>query len=338
MRRCARRGLRRPAPAAKMRAMTRLSRRALLATPLASPALAQPGFPNRPIRLIVPWLPGGSADHLRLLAELAGRHLGQPIIPENRPGVSGTLGPTLLAQEPRGDGHLIGQIPITAFRIPAMLRRPPFDPMADFSWIIHLSGYCFGVVVRQDSPFASWEELLAHAKAHPGRVSYASPGAGSSSHIAMERIAAETGASFLHVPYRGGTDTAQALLSGAVDCTADSTSWAPLVRDGTFRLLVTWGAERARSFPAVPTLRETGIDLVSDSPFGLAAPKNTDPGVIRALHDALRPALHDPRHIEMLDRFDMPLRYMGPEEYAAFARRLNEEEGAAIRRLGLRMD
>jgi len=326
------------APAREDAGMTRILRRALLATPLAAPALAQSGFPSRPIRLIVPWLPGGSADHLRLLAEQAGRNLGQTIVTENRPGVSGTLGPALLAQEARGDGHLIGQIPVTAFRIPAMVRRPPFDPMADFSWIIHLSGYCFGVVVRADSPYRSWEELLAHAKAHPGRVSYASPGAGSSSHIGMERIAAETGAAFLHVPYRGGADTAQALLSGAVDCTVDSTSWAPLVQDGTFRLLVTWGAERARRFPDVRTLREAGIDLVSDSPFGLAGPRNMDPGVVRILHDAIKPALFDPRHVEMLDRFDMPLRYMGPEEYAAFARRLNEEEGAAVRRLGLRMD
>lgn len=318
--------------------MTRLPRRALLATPLAAPALAQTGFPNRPIRLIVPWLPGGNTDHLRLLADLASQGLGQPIVTENRPGASGTLGPTLLAQEPRGDGHLIGQVPITCFRIPAMTRRPPFDPVADFTWVIHLSGYCFGVVVRADSPFRSWEELLGHAKANPGQLSYASPGIGSSAHLGMERIATETGASFLHVPYRGGSDTAQALLSGAVDCTADATSWAPLVQDGSFRLLVTWGAERARRFPEVRTLRETGIDLVADSPFGLAAPKHTDPGVVRALHDALKPALFEPRHVEMLDRFDMPLRYMGPEEYAAFARRLWEEESATVRRLGLRMD
>lgn len=318
--------------------MASILRRALLATPLAAPALAQTGFPNRPIRLVVPWLPGGNTDHLRLLADLASRVLGQPIVTENRPGASGTLGPTLLAQEARGDGHLIGQVPITCFRIPAMLRRPPFDPLTDFTWIIHLSGYCFGVVVRADSPHRSWEELLAHARANPGKLTYASPGIGSSAHIGMERIATETGASFLHVPYRGGSDTAQALLSGAVDCTADATSWAPLVQDGSFRLLVTWGAERARRFPEVRTLRETGIDLVADSPFGVAAPKHTDPGVVRALHDAIRPALFEPRHVEMLDRFDMPLRYMGPEEYAAFARQLWEEESAAVRRLDLRMD
>jgi tripartite-type tricarboxylate transporter receptor subunit TctC len=318
-----------------------LTRRAALLAPiaLATPALAQQGFPNRPIRLIVPWLPGGSADtHLRVMAEIAGRNLGQPVVVENRPGATGTLGPAMIAQEPRGDGHLIGQMPITIFRIPAMTRRPPFDPMTDFTWIIHLTGYVFGVVVRADSRYRTWEELLDFAKANPGRVSYGSPGVGSSLHITMERIAAERGIEFLHVPFRGGADTTQALLQGSVEAVADSTGWAPHVHEGRFRLLVVWSAQRAKRFPEVRTLRETGIDIVSDSPFGLAGPKNMDPGVVRALHDALKPALLDPHHVSVLDRFDMPVRYMDSETYANFARQLNAEESAAVRRLGLRMD
>jgi len=318
-----------------------LTRRAALLAPLAlaTPALAQQGFPNRPIRLVVPWLPGGSADtHLRVLAEMAGRNLGQPVVVENRPGATGTLGPAMIAQEPRGDGHLIGQMPVTIFRIPAMTRRPPFDPMTDFTWIIQLTGYVFGVVVRADSRYRTWEEFLDFAKANPGRVTYGTPGVGSSLHITMERIAAERGIEFLHVPFRGGADTTQALLQGSVEAVADSTGWAPQVHEGRFRLLVVWSAERARRFPEVRTLRETGIDIVSDSPFGLAGPKNMDPGVVRALHDAIKPALLDPHHVSVLDRFDMPVRYMDSEAYADFARRLNAEESAAVRRLGLRMD
>ena len=323
--------------------MNHITRRAALAvplaTPLAAPARAQQGFPNRPIRLVIPWLPGGSADtHLRVLAELSSRNLGQPVIVENRPGVSGTLGPALIANEPRGDGHLIGQMPVTIFRIPVMTRRPPFDPMTDFSWIIHLTGYVFGVVVRSDSRYRNWEEFLDYAKANPGRVSYGTPGVGSSLHITMERIAAERGIEFLHVPFRGGADTTQALLQGSVECVADRTGWAPMVQEGRFRLLIVWSAERAKRFPDVRTLREVGIDIVSDSPFGLAGPKNMDPGVVRALHDAIKPALHDPQHLAMLERYDMPLRYMDSEAYADFARRINAEESAAVRRLGLRMD
>ncbi|WP_424814469.1 tripartite tricarboxylate transporter substrate binding protein [Roseococcus sp. YIM B11640] len=321
--------------------MFRPTRRALLAAPglLAAPALAQSGFPNRPIRLVVPWLPGGSADtHLRVLADIASRNLGQTVVVENRPGASGTLGPALIAQETRGDGHLVGQMPVTIFRIPYMSRRPTFDPMSDFTWVIHLTGYVFGVVVRADSRYRTWEEYLDYAKAHPGQVSYGTPGVGSSLHITMERIAAERGIEFLHVPFRGGADTTQALLNGSVESVADSTGWAPMVQEGRFRLLVVWSSERAKRFPDVRTLRETGIDIVSDSPFGLGAPKNMDPGIVRALHDGFKPALLDPQHVATLDRFDMPVRYMDPEAYADFARRLNEEESAAVRRLGLRMD
>jgi tripartite-type tricarboxylate transporter receptor subunit TctC len=110
------------------------------------------------------------------------------------------------------------------------------------------------------------------------------------------------------------------------------------VEEGKFRLLNTWGAERTKRFPAVPTLRELGIDIVSNAPHGLAGPKGMAPATVRALHDAFRAALFDPASVTALERFDMPLLHLGPEEYDAFARRLLEEEGAAVRRLGLRVD
>ncbi len=312
---------------------------AALAAPLARPALAQAGFPNRPIRLIVPWPPGGSADtQFRMLGEIATKRLGQPILVENRPGATGTLGVAAMAQEPRGDGYMLGQMPITAFRLPVMRSRPGWDPIKDFTYVIHLTGYLFGVVVRADSPWKTWEEFLAHAKANPGKVSYGTPGVGSTLHITMERIGEQKGIEFLHVPFRGGADTSQALLSGQIDAQADSTGWAPLVDDGKFRLLVTWGAERAKRYPAVPTLRESGIDIVSASPYGVTGPKGIDPGVVKVLHDAFKEALHDPAHLKVLERYDMPLVYMDSAAYAAFARDLFEQEAAVIRKLGLRMD
>lgn len=318
-------------------------RRSLLAlaasASLARPALAQAGFPNRPIRLIVPWPPGGSADtQFRMLGEIATKRLGQPILVENRPGATGTLGVAAMAQEARGDGTMLGQMPITAFRLPVMRSRPSWDPIRDFTYVIHLTGYLFGVVVRADSPWKTWEEFLAHAKANPGKVSYGTPGVGSTLHITMERIGEQKGIEFLHVPFRGGADTSQALLSGQIDAQADSTGWAPLVDDGKFRLLVTWGAERAKRYPAVPTLRETGIDIVSNSPYGVTGPKGIDPGVVKVLHDAFKEALHDPAHLKVLERYDMPVVYMDSAQYAAFARDLFEQEAAIIRKLGLRMD
>ena len=318
------------------------SRRALLAaggTVFAAPAIAQAGFPSRPIRLIVPWPPGGSTDgQLRSIADIAQRHLGQPVIIENRSGVSGTLAAQMMAAETRGDGYLIGQLPVTAFRLPMMSSRPGWDPLKDFTYIIHLTGYLFGVVVRADSPWQTWQQFIAHAKANPGKVAYGSPGVGSTLHITMERIAAENGIDWLHVPFRGGADNIQAVLSGQTQANADSTGWAPLVEAGQLRLLVTWGENRAARFPTVPTLRDVGIDIVSASPYGLAGPKGMDPGVVRVLHDAFKTALYDPAHAEVLARYDMPVIYKNSADYAAAVEQVMTEEGALIRRLGLQIN
>jgi len=319
-----------------------LTRRSALAlgagAALARPAAAQQDrFPDRPVRLIVPWPPGGSTDgQMRAMAEIAARHLGQPIVIENRPGAAGTLG-ALAVKDARPDGHTLAQMPISVFRLPHMMDRPNFDPLKDFTYVIHVTGYLFGVVVRADRPWRTWRDFLAHAKANPGAVTYGTPRVGSSLHITMEQIAERLGIEWVHVPFRGGAENMQATLSGTIDATADSTGWAPLVEAGNLRLLVVWSAERAKRFPEVPTLRETGLDIVSASPYGFAGPAGMDPGVVRVLHDAFRVALLDPAHLAVLERFDMQPWYLGGADYAAFAERLYREEGEMVRRLGLRV-
>lgn len=317
------------------------TRRAALAglgaAALARPAVAQSGFPNRAIRVIVPWAPGGTTDvQMRALCDAASRRLGQPVIVDNRPGAGGTLGPAaLLNAQP--DGYTVAQMPISVFRYPHMASRPPFDPNQDFSYIIHLTGYLFGVAVRADAPWQTFGQLLDHAKANPGRINYGSPGVGTSLHITMEQIAAARGIEWTHIPFRGIAENLQSLLGDQTHALADSSGWGPLVEEGRLRLLVTWGPERAKRFPNVPTLKESGIDIVSTSPYGIAGPKGMDRGVVRALHDAFREALNDPQHTAILDRFDMPIIYLGSDEYAAFARQQFEDEGRMIRRMGLRL-
>jgi hypothetical protein len=185
-------------------------------------------------------------------------------------------------------------------------------------------------VVRADEPWRGFRELLDHAKAAPGRVAYGSPGAATTPHVTMERIAGREGIAWVHVPYRGDAETLQALLNGDVQAAAAASTWAPLVEEGRLRLLCTWGAERARRFPGAPTLRELGIDVVATSPYGIAGPKGVEPGVVRVLHDAFREALFDPSHVALLERFDMQVAYLGGEDYAAAARR----RGGASRRSG----
>jgi tripartite-type tricarboxylate transporter receptor subunit TctC len=273
---------------------------------------------------------------MRAIAAIAEKHLGGRIVIENKPGVSGTLGAQALAQGARADGYTIAQMPITVFRLPHMMKTN-FDPASDFTWIIHLTGYTFGVVVRSDSPWKNWGELIAYAKANPGKVTYATPGNGTSLHMTMEDIALREGIKWVQVPFKGYAEGAAALLGGHVDVHADSTGWAEQVNGGRLRLLNTWGAQRTKRWPAVPTLRDLGYPIVSNSPYGLAGPKGMDPAVVKALHDAFRKALEDPDYQKTLDKFDQDAYYLNSADYAALAKKTYDEEGVAIKRLGLKM-
>lgn len=316
---------------------TRRSLLALAASTLAAPALAQGRFPERPVRVICPWPAGGTTDlQMRALCEAAAKELGQPVVVENRPGASGTLGAVALKQAPP-DGYLLSQMPISVFRFPFMTDRPAWDPLRDFTWIAHITGYLFGIVVRADSPFRTLADMIAWAKANPGRLTYGTPGAGTSLHITMEQLAQAAGVEFLHVPFRGWADNSAALLAGTVMVSADSSGWAPLVQEGRLRLLATWGAQRAKRFPEVPTLREQGYDIVSISPYGIAGPAGMDPAVVRILERAFLAAMDEPAHRAMLERFDMEPMPLGHADYTAEVARMVEREGAMVRRLGLRL-
>lgn len=305
---------------------------------LASPASAQREFPSRPIRLIVPWLASAAADiQLRSLAQIATRHLGQPVIIENRAGASGILGAQLLASEAQGDGYLLTQLHNSALRVPFMMQRPPYDALRDFSFVIRLVGYSYGLVVRPDSPWQSWAQFIAHVKANPGKVSFGTAGVGTTQHVAMEQVARSAGLDWVHIPFRGGGDDVQALLGGNLDAVASSSLWAEMVQNGQLRLLVSFGEQRIARFPTVPTLREVGIDVAHTSPYGLVAPKGMDPGITRILHDALHRALHDPQHLALLERMDMPLAYLNSADYAASMPATLEEQRLVVRDLGLRM-
>ncbi len=306
----------------------------LAAVFFSSAALAQ-AFPSKPITLICPWPVGGSSDLvMRSIAEAAGKQLNQTVIIENRPGASGTLGAVAMVNA-KPDGYTLTQTPITVFRIPH-LQKVAFDPMKDLTYLIGLTGYTFGVVVRGDAQWKTFKELIDYAKANPGKVSYGTPGAGTSLHITMEEIAAEAGVKFLHVPFKGVAENIQALIGGHIDVTADSTGWASQVDSGRARLLVTWGGERTKRWPTVPTLREVGYNIVSDSPYGIAGPKGMDPAVAKIIHDAFRRALDDPNLLKAFERYDQPVKYLSGADYTAYGRKQFEQDRVMMEKLGLK--
>lgn len=322
-----------------MKAIHCISRAAglLLAFTFAGAALAQAYPSARPVTLIVPWPPGGSTDlSMRALAVLAEKSLGQRVVIENRPGVSGTMGAQQLAQSAKPDGYTVSQMPITVFRLPHMTKMA-FDPMADFTWVIHLTGYTFGVVVLSDSPWKSWGDLIAYAKANPGALTYGTPGNGTSLHITMEEIAQREGIRWTQVPFKGYAEAATSLLGGHIMAHADSTGWGEQVNSGRLRLLNTWGSQRTKRWPNAPTLKDLGYPIVSNSPYGIAGPKGMDPAVVKVLHDAFKKALEDPEYQKTLDKFDQEPYYLNSADYAALAKKTFEEERVAIKRLGLKM-
>ena len=299
---------------------------------LALAAQAQT-FPAKPVTLIVPWPAGGSTDiYFRKLGEVATRHLGQPLVIENRPGGSGMNGPATMAKTARPDGYTISQLTISAFRVPHM-QKVDWDPLTDFTYIIGLAGYTFGVVVKADSPFKTFNDLLDYARANPGRLSYATPGTGTSLHLAMEEVGAKAGVQFLHVPFKGYADGAIALMGGHVMVQVDSTGWAKQVDAGAQRLLATLGDKRTRW--GAPTVKELGVDTVSASPFGLVGPKGMPRDVVKTLHDAFKKSLDDPDYLKLLATLDQPAWYQSGEDYARWAAEMLKAERATIERVGL---
>lgn len=325
-------------------AFARPSRRSVLAAAgavLAIPGVsrAQTRFPDRPIQIVVPWPPGGSADlQIRSMGEFLTRALGQPVIVQNRPGVSGTLGPVQVAQQARPDGHTLTQMHLSVLRRPWMMRTPAWDPVADFTHIIGLTGWLFGCAVKADSRFRTWQEMIAFARANPERLTYTTSGIGTTNHLAMETIQEKERIKLTHVPFRASNEAVTAALGGQVDMVCDSSTWAPFVEAGTMRALSVWTAERVARFPTVPTLRELGYDMTVTSPYGISGPRGMDEGIVRILHDALRDALMTPENAEVRSRFDMPLVYQDTATYRAFIAERVEYEKAMVRRLNITLD
>jgi len=300
---------------------------------LVPAAVSAQGYPNRTITLIVPWPAGGSTDtHLRKLAELASKHLGQPIIVENRPGAGGMLGPAGMAANAKPDGYTLSQLTVAAFRQPHM-QKVDYDPLKDFTYIIGVSGYTFGIVVRSDSPFKTFEDFIAYARANPGKLSYSSTGTGTSPHLLPEELAHKAGLQLLHVPYKGNADSTQALMGGHVMAQSDATGWGKFVDAGTFRLLVTFGEQRTRW--GAPTAKELGYDIVSYSPYGIVGPKGMDPKIVKIIHDAFKKAIDDPENKKVLQQLDQVYWYKSSEDYAKWAAETWVTERATIERLGL---
>lgn len=326
----------------KIATPARLQRRSILkggvagAASLLLPAWARADdYPVRPITFICPWPAGGTADQsMRSICQVASRVLKQPIAVENRAGAAGMIGAKAIAGA-RPDGYTVGQIPISVTRF-SQLGMLQADPRKDFTYLARTSGQTFGIAVLPTSPFKSLKDLVAAAKASPGKLTYAHSGIGGATHVGMEEFAMAAGIELNAIAYKGGAPALQDTLGGQVDMLVDSSSWAPHVEAGKLRLLATWGEQRTARFKDTPTLKDMGYNVVVDAPNGIGAPKGLDPAVEKTLRDAFRIAVASDEFKAVADRIDAPVMYLDGPDYQKYVQTMYDRETQLIQRLKLK--
>lgn len=284
---------------------------------LAAAAAQAQDYPSRPIKWIVPYLAGTSPDHtVRILAEAMSEQLRQPVVVENRPGAAGNLGAQLAARA-APDGHTwvySGTPMATSMR---MYRKPGFDVMKDFVHIGRIGISDTTVVASPEAGIASLRELLERARRQPGKLSFASGGVGSPAHMGAELMLGAAGAQALHVPYKGASESANAVMGRQVDFALTISSVSlPHVQGGKLLPLAVTGAARNPHLPQVPTLAESGLPVTLVSIGGLSVPAATPQPVVRRITDALARALSTPEVRARIEALGGQVAPSTPEEYA----------------------
>jgi len=316
----------------------KLLRRALLACALAPLALAAPAafaqtYPNKPVRVIVSFPPGGAADQIaRAVSQPLQEVLGQPVVVENRAGANGNIAGDFVAKQP-ADGYTLlmssgGMVSVN----PHIYAKMPFDPTKDLVPVASAARVLVFLVVRSESPVTDFKGFLADIKANPGKRSFGSPGNGSSPHLATEMMKSMTGNFAVHVPYRGAAPALTDLLGGQLDFLFDPGIALPHVRAGKLRLLAVGSPRRSPLFPDVPTLAEGGLaGFDADTVFGFYAPAGTAAPTITRLNTEINKILNTQPVKDRITAIGGVPAPMTPAEFAAKAADDSKRFGAIIR-------
>ncbi len=254
------------------------------------------------------------------------------------PGARGTRAALFLVQQARPDGYTLAHHHLSIIRHPYLTRQPTWDPVTDFTYFMQLTGFVFGTVVRSDSLYRTWGELMAAARARPGALSYFTSGFATSNHIAIEILLERERAQMTHVPFRGAQEGVTALLGNQITAVSDASSWREQALAGEFRLLSAWTPTRLPSFPDTPTLLELGYGMSVTSPYGIAGPRGMEHEIVNILHQAFLKGLRDEGSQGIMRQWEMPDEYLGPQDYQEFARERAAFERDTVRRLGLTID
>jgi tripartite-type tricarboxylate transporter receptor subunit TctC len=321
-----------------MRLATRLL--ALLATCITTTALAQ-AWPAKPIRIIVPYPPGGTSD---ILARAVGQKLsetwGQPVVIENKPGATGNIGADFVAKSPP-DGYTVLLADIGSLAIaPSVTRTLPFDPVKDFAPVVMVAYSPHLLVVHPSVPVKSAQELVALAKAKPDTLNFAVSGLGGANHLAGIEFAQRAGIQWAYIPYKGGAQALTDMVGGQAQVMFNGMlATYPFVKDGKLKVLAISSAKRFAPAPDIPTVAESGMPgFETGSWQGIVAPAATPPEVVRKMHAAVMTILATPEMKGRLDQAGAEVRAMSPEEFGGFIRSERDRWAKVVKASGATFD
>lgn len=317
------------------------TRRRILSAASALPALtivtrsAGAALPNRPIRVICPWAPGGAFDaYLRGFANIARRHLERTLVVENRPGASGSIGMAYARNQPP-DGTVICGATDASWRI-TMVQPVNYDPATDFTYLGATNNLALGWAVLRDSPIRDLRDLVERLRANPESVTCAGSGTPANPPFGMKLLEYRAGVRFLFVPFAGAGPAANALLSGDVEVMYDTLGGvAGLLESGHVRLLATTAKERLARYPDVPTAQEQGFDVEFDYASGFVAPRGMPEELANLLTDGIQRVVQDPEHATLLARLHLTPWWRDRADYAAYVATMLREQPPLLRAMGV---
>lgn len=298
-------------------------------------------WPNKPIRLVVPFTPGGVTDTSgRLIAEYLGRRLGQQVVVDNRPGASGNIGTSQVAQAAPDGYTLVLGFDGTLVINPHVFAKVPFDTLRDFAPIGKIGDAALILVAHPGVPAKTWQEVVALSQSQAGGLSYGTSGTGGTPHIGGELLALRTGARLTHVPYKGGGQALTDVLGGSIPLVYTAVAGAHgHVRSGKLKAIAVSSAQRSAALPEVPTFIESGVpDFVVTSWVGLLAPARTPAPVLQRLSAELQAVLSDPVVRDKLQALGIDASPGTPEQFAEQMRRDLARYGQVVKAANIRLE
>ncbi len=302
-----------------------------------SHAFAQ-AWPDQPIRFVVPFPAGGTADNLaRLVAEKLREGLGQPIVVDNKPGGTSSIGTEAVAQsKPDGNTLLLGVN--AAFSVLPHLRKLPYDPVSSFEPVAMVAQYLATITVRNDLPVKTYAELVAYARKNPGKLTYGSAGPASFGNIAGETLKQIEKIDVLHVPFKGSGELVAALLGGQIDMFIDGVG-LPLIKSGRARAIAVFSSQRHPDLPEVPSLTDVGVkSAVPAAWFGMFVPKGTPAPIVKRLDAELAKILNDPAMKQRLNSISVAAWYLPAADMRNLMKQDSDLNAELIRSTGMKLE